>query len=373
MPTTTLILNIGSSSLKAAVAVGRRIVVRLTIDRFGRQAQIRIKTEQGAEQFTATIRDVRQALTILRGCLRVWHITPTRIAHRIVHGGQKYTGPTRLTPPVLRYLRTLVSIAPLHQPANLDGVAFSRRTWPRATHWGVFDTALYRALPAAVRTYALPHALTDRLHIEKYGFHGLSHTWAFSRAARALGRTARQTSAVTVHLGSGASMTLWADGRPRDTTMGFSPLEGLVMSTRSGDIDPAIPLYLQEHLGWTPRRVKDLLEHRAGLVGLSGLSDMRDLLVAAGHPVAGWPKRRWATAVRARARLALDVYCYHVRRALSAYLGLLPPTAAIVFTGPVGENRTIQRLVLADLPVARGRRRLTVHADEEQALFDQLP
>src|SRR4029079_1420227 len=138
-----------------------------------------------------------------------------------------------------------------------------------------------------------PIQLTKRLHIEKYGFHGTSHAWAFAQAAKKLGLAAKKVSAVTVHLGSGASMTLWHNGRPIDTTMGFTPLEGLVMSTRSGDIDPAIPHYIQKKLGWSAARINTMLEEHAGLVGISGLKDMRDILGATGHHVPGWPRKAW--------------------------------------------------------------------------------
>lgn len=277
-----------------------------------------------------------------------------------------------LTPAVLGSLKKLIRLAPLHEPANLAGVAFARRAWPKAKQWGVFDTAIYRALPEHVRTYALPRRTSRSLGIEKYGFHGTSHAWAFRMAAKKLGISRLKLSAVTIHLGAGASMTLWQNGRPTDTTMGFTPLEGLVMLTRSGDIDPAIPLYLQEQNGWSARRVDDLLVHHSGLVGLSGLKDMRDILAAVGKPVAGWPRPKLSATTRKNARLALDVFIYRIRRYLAAYLGMSEQPKVIVCTGPIAENRTIQKMILDALPAARGVRTLSVHADEEQAIVDQL-
>lgn len=252
------------------------------------------------------------------------------------------------------------------------GVDFAQRTWPAAQQWGVFDTAIYRSLPVSVRTYPLPTDLAHRLRIEKYGFHGTSHAWAFRQAARKLHQPIRRTSAVTMHLGSGASMTLWHLGRPVDTTMGFTPLEGLMMATRSGDLDPAIPLYIQHHLGWSWRRVERLLERHAGLLGISGLSDMRDILGATGHPVPGWPRRRWSARTRSKSKLALEMYLYHLRRTLASYLGLYPGVRLVIFTGPIGENRVVQRLILRDLPAARRIQRITIPADEEQAIVDAL-
>lgn len=372
MQRTLLVLNAGSSSVKFAVARDGKITMRGAIDHLGRSARIRMTAGRRNTMKVGAVPNLKAAFRVVKKTLASERIVPDAVAHRIVHGGQRFSRPIRLTPSALRYLHTLVELAPLHQPANLMGVDFSKKRWPRAVEWGVFDTAVYRSLPIRVRTYALPPNLTKRLHIEKYGFHGLSHGWAFREAARKLRRSSRALSAVTLHLGSGASMTLWRRGRPADTTMGFTPLEGLVMSTRSGDIDPAIPLYIQKRLGWSAQRVGRLLEQHAGLIGLSGLRDMRDVLEAAGHDVPGWPRGRWNALTRKRAALALDVFIYHVRRTLAGYLGLFRASEPIVFTGPVGENRMIQKMILRDLPAARRTKVLTVHADEEQAIVDAV-
>ena len=371
MPRTILVLNAGSSSVKFAVAHDRHIFVRGNIDHFGQRAGVRLMAGRHTSQRTANIPNLRTALTAVHKILAKLNITPTIVAHRIVHGGPKLSKPSKLTPAVIRYLHQLIELAPLHQPANLLGISFAKKAWPKATEWGVFDTAIYRALPVKVRTYALPRNITKRLHIEKYGFHGLSHDWAFRQLAHQLNKPINKLTAVTIHLGAGASMTLWKHGRPADTTMGFTPLEGLVMATRSGDIDPAIPLFIQDKLGWSAKKVEHLLEQHAGLVGLTGMSDMRDVLGAAGHSVLGWPRRRWTTAARKRAKQALDIYIYHVRRTLAGYLGLAD-VQAIVFTGPIGNNRTIQKLILRDLPAARRIKCLAVIANEEQDVVDQL-
>lgn len=369
---TVLVLNAGSSSVKFAVARGRRIFLRGQIEHFGRNARVSIRTSRSHQQLVTAIPNLRSAFLFIRGLLKDLRITPSLVAHRIVHGGQRFSRPTRLTPSVVKYLHGLVELAPLHQPANLMGVAFAQKAWQDATAWGVFDTAVYRSMPERVRTYALPHELTKKLHIEKYGFHGTSHTWAFRSAAAVVGITPRKLTAVTVHLGAGSSMTLWDRGTPIDTTMGFTPLAGLVMSTRAGDIDPAIPLYLQEKLRWSTSKVVHLLEHESGLVGLCGLRDMRDVLGAIGHPVPGWPRRRWPSITRTRAKLALEVYVYYIRHCLAGYIGLLGNAKVIVFTGPIGANRAIQKMVLDKLPAARGIRRVTVPADEEQAIVDAV-
>lgn len=367
MPRPVLVLNAGSSSVKFAVAKGQNIFLRGEVDHFGKQARITFSRNGRVSRKISAVQNLHAAFAVVGKILHAQKVVPSIVAHRIVHGGQKLSKPTKLTPAVVQYLHKLIELAPLHQPANLMGVAFAKKTWPKATEWGVFDTALYRALPVKVRTYALPRALTARLHIEKYGFHGLAHDWAFHQAATKLKISPRRLSAVTVHLGSGASMTLWKHGRPIDTTMGFTPLEGLVMATRSGDIDPAIPLYIQEKLRWSPKKVEHVLEQHAGLLGLSGLSDMRDVLSAAGHHVPGWPRHRWTNAAKKKATLALNVYMYHVRKTLAGYIGM-SQVKAIVFSGPIGTNKTIQSMILHDLPAARGIKYLSVPADEEQAI-----
>lgn len=357
--------------MKFAVARGGKIFIRGNIDHFGKSTGIRLVAGHHVSSRTAAIANPQSAFRAMRKILDHLNITPDVVAHRIVHGGQKLSQPTKLTQSTLHYLHTLIDLAPLHQPVNLMGVYFAKKTWPKATEWGVFDTAIYRALPVKVRTYALPRDITKRLHIEKYGFHGISHDWAFNQAAKRLKESPRKLSAVTLHLGSGASMTLWKHGRPIDTTMGFTPLEGLVMSTRSGDIDPSIPLYIQEKLGFSAKHVEHLLEQHAGLLGLSGLHDMRDILGAAGHHVPGWPSHKYGAVAKKRAGLALDVFAYHVRRTLAGYLGLAS-AQVVVFTGPVGANSTIQKMILHDLPAARGIRRVTVDADEEQAIVEAV-
>lgn len=370
---TLLVLNAGSSSVKFAAARGRDVVLRGAIDHFGRSAEIQLAARNRRRTTEERIPNLRSAFSWIRTTVKELEFRPDAVAHRIVHGGEKLVKPALLTPSVLRYLHNLVPIAPLHQPANLMGVVFAKKTWPKAVQWGVFDTAIYRSLPAWVRTYALPRGLAERLHIEKFGFHGIAHEWSFRQAAARLHVLTQQLSAVTAHLGSGASMTLWSKGRPADTTMGFTPLEGLVMATRSGDIDPAIPLYIQERLGWSAQKVQHLLEEHAGLVGVSGMRDMRDILHAAGYPVRNWPRRQWNSTTRKKARLALDMYIYHVRRTLAGYLGMVSRVRAVIFSGPIGENVIMQKLILRDLPAARGIRTLSIHTDEEQAIMGKIP
>ena len=370
---TALVLNTGSSSVKFAVARGRKIFLRGLIDHFGRRAEVMTTLNGRRRVETMAVPNLRAALGIIRHQLSDNGLRPDAVAHRIVHGGQRFTKPTRLSPTNLSYLHNFVELAPLHQPANLAGAAWAKKAWPSAPQWGVFDTAVFRGMPERARTYALPRRLARRLKIEKYGFHGTSHAWAFRRAANELNKPINKFSSITIHLGAGSSMTLWQNGRLMDTTMGFTPLAGLVMSTRAGDIDPAIPLFIQRKLHWSPEKVSNLLERESGTYGLCGLREMRDILDAAGYPVPGLPRGHWTKTVRTNARHALEIFIYSVRRNLAGYLGMFGKVDAIVFTGRIGANRDIQRLVLEQLPAARGIIRLTVPADEEQAMVDAIP
>lgn len=365
---TLLVLNAGSSSLKFAVWINHHERWRGQIEQIGGAAYLMIEKKH-QPVVSATMAGALKQLKIY---LFDQGIRPTTVAHRIVHGGDWYNRPTRLTPTVLRRLQTLCPLAPLHLPLNLSVVRLAQRYWPDSVAWGVFDTAVFHDLPTAARVYALPTAVTKKFHIRKYGFHGISHAWAFQQAAKQLGRRPRSFHAVTVHLGAGDSITQWESGRAVDTSMGFTPLEGLTMATRTGDLDPMIPLFLQQRGGFSIRQVVTMLNRQSGLYGLTGLKDIRDVLGAAGHPVPGWPRRRWTTTKRRQSKLALEIFRYDIQRYLSSYVGLSPHLQAIVFTGAVGQNRTVQRLVLAGVTVPRAVRVLTVPTDEERAIAEAV-
>jgi acetate kinase len=241
------------------------------------------------------------------------------VGHRIVHGGREFIEPVVIDAEVEARLRALVDLAPLHQPKSLAALDAARRLLPDVRHIGCFDTAFHATLPAAASTYALPREWRERWDIRRYGFHGLSHSWA-SRRARQLVPGVRRV--VTAHLGAGASLAAVLDGRSVDTTMGFTPLEGLVMATRSGSVDPGLLLWLEEHEGLSPRQIAAALEHRSGLFGLAGTADMRELLAR----------------TDADARLALEVYLHRLASGIAAMTVALGGLDALVFTGGVGEN-----------------------------------
>ncbi|SNQ49087.1 Acetate kinase [Frankia canadensis] len=243
------------------------------------------------------------------------------VGHRVVHGGTEFTGPVRVDAAVAARLRALTALAPLHQPAALDAYDLVRAALPDLPHVACFDTAFHSRLPAAAATYALPAAWRERHGLRRFGFHGLSHAHASRRATELTG--ARRV--VTCHLGSGASLAAVRGGVSVDTTMGFTPLEGLVMGTRSGTVDPGALLWLQTEAGMTARELTDGLFHAAGLRGLAGTADMR--AVESG-----------ARAGDAACGLALDVYLHRLRGQIAAMAAALGGLDALVFTGGVGEN-----------------------------------
>lgn len=245
--------------------------------------------------------------------------------HRIVHGGTEFSGPVLLDAHALERIRALTDLAPLHQPKSLHGVQLVSRALPNVPAVGCFDTAFHARMPQAAATYALPEAWRSRWPVRRFGFHGLSHAWGSARVAALLRRDVRELRIVTCHLGSGASLCAVDRGRSVETTMGFTPLEGLVMATRSGNVDPGLVLWLQEHAGVSASELSETLERRSGVLGLAGTADMRAVVQSA---IAG----------DERAVLALDVYVHRLRAEIAAMAAAMNGLDVLVFTGGVGEG-----------------------------------
>lgn len=247
------------------------------------------------------------------------------VGHRVVHGGERFHRATVIDDDVVGAIERLQPLAPLHNPPAVAGIRAARRALPAVPQAAVFDTAFHATLPRAASTYAIDADLAERWAVRRYGFHGTSYRFVSRRAAETLGRPVEELRMVILHLGNGASAAAIAGGRSVDTSMGLTPLEGLVMGTRSGDVDPAVLLYLARNAGLGIDDLDDLLNRRSGLLGLSGRSDMRDVVAAA----AGGDDR---------ARVALDVYLHRVRHYIGAYAATLGGMDALVFTAGVGEN-----------------------------------
>jgi len=257
------------------------------------------------------------------------------VGHRVVHGGARFTAPARLDDDVVAALRGLAELAPLHQAPALAAIDAVRQALPDLPAVACFDTAFHASLPVAALTYAVPRRWREELGVRRYGFHGLSHAYAARRASRLLGLLSNELRIVTCHLGSGASLAAVAGGRSVDTTMGFTPLEGLVMATRSGTVDPGLVLWLQQHAGLPAAEVLDGLEHGGGLFALAGTADMRAVLAAV---VDG----------DVAARLGLDVYLHRLRAGIAAMASAMAGIDVLVFTGGVGERSAAVRAGAAD-------------------------
>lgn len=252
------------------------------------------------------------------------------VGHRVVHGGLRFRSPVRIDEGVVGGIRGMIPLAPLHNAVNLAGIEAALRLCPRIPQVAVFDTAFFRTLPPHACQYALPYDITRQYPIRRYGFHGISHRYVASQAAGFLRRPLAALRLITLHLGNGASAAAIRDGMCIDTSMGMTPLEGLIMGTRCGDVDPAVPVYLARNLGLNPDEIETLLNQDSGMKGLCGHNDMREV-------------HRLAQRGDERARLAIDMYCYRIIKYVGAYYAALGGLDALVFTAGVGENDPLIR------------------------------
>jgi acetate kinase len=328
-----LVVNSGSSSIKYQVVAPDEAGPRSggVLERIGEPLARWTEHAAGEPERVRQVKaaDHREAFAQIAGALRAAGGTSAdelaAVGHRVVHGGERFQAPTRIDAAVLRAIRELASLAPLHNPANALGIEVCLDAFPDVPQVAVFDTAFHHTLPPRAFRYAVPEPWYQRHGVRRYGFHGSSHRFVAERAAEALGRPLAACNLITLHLGNGASAAAIEGGRCVDTSMGMTPLEGLVMGTRSGDLDPAVPLYLQRAGGVSAGDVDAALNHASGLEGLAGTGDVRELLAreAAGDE---------------RAALALELYAYRVRKYVGAYTAVLGAVDALVFTGGVGEN-----------------------------------
>ncbi|WP_283137169.1 acetate/propionate family kinase [Rhizohabitans arisaemae] len=334
MSAPVLVLNIGSSTVKYELLDGRsgeRHAEGLA-ERLGEGEGLLTHTAgDGARSVKRLERpDHETAMAAILDAFAEWgpdlsRITLTAVGHRVVHGGSRFSAPVLIDDRVVKAIEELVPLAPLHNPANLVGIRIARRIFPGVPQVAVFDTAFHQNMPPAAYTYAVPPDWITEHGVRRYGFHGTSYAYVSRRAAHLLGRPPESTRLIVFHLGNGASAAAIDGGRSVDTSMGMTPLEGLVMGTRSGDLDPAIPAYLCRSAGLTPEAVDRALSRESGLLGLAGAGDMREV-------------RRRAAQGDPAAVLALEVYRHRIRKYAGAYFAVLGRVDAIVFTGGVGEN-----------------------------------
>jgi len=341
-----LVLNVGSSTLKFQLTATDRDTIannsdrrlaRGQIERIGGEAILTLGVEGGRTiKSTAPIRDHAAAvehvvawITSDESGVAISSVAEIEaVGHRVVHGGERFTQSTRVDDELWRELEDLIDLAPLHNPHNLRGITAARAVLgPGVPQVAVFDTAFHHSLGETAYLYAIPYQFYRRYRVRRYGFHGTSHRYVAYRYRQLTGRTREATKIITLHLGNGASACAISAGNSVDTSMGFTPLEGLVMGTRSGDLDPAILDFVSAKEGLSLREIDSLLNKQSGLLGISGLTgDMRELLAEE------------AESNDRRARLAIELFCYRVKKYIGAYLAAMNGADAVVFAGGIGEN-----------------------------------
>jgi acetate kinase len=352
-----LVLNCGSSSVKFQLIAtdldlieqnSDKRLARGIIERIGGEAIVTLTVEGGAQQrSTAQLRDIRATVDLIArwassaesGIEAVKSIGDIQaIGHRVVHGGERFTHSVLITDEVLHGIEDCIDLAPLHNPANIKGISAARDLFGEGLpQVAVFDTAFHQTLPDYAYLYALPYQLYRRYQVRRYGFHGTSHRYVAYRYRQLRGIAREETNIITLHLGNGCSAAAVRNGNSIDTSMGFTPLEGLVMGTRSGDLDPAIVEFIATKEGLSTGEVESLLNKQSGLLGLSGLtSDMRELLAEADEQN------------DRRALLAIEIFCYRARKYIGAYLAAMNGADAIVFAGGIGENSSEVRTRICD-------------------------
>jgi acetate kinase len=330
-----LVINSGSSSLKLALVepASGRISRQGIAERLGTpEACLRTRGAAGepARETPLPGGGHAEALELLLAELAELAEqpgqAPAAVGHRVVHGGETFAASVRVDDAAVAAIAACNELAPLHNPANLLGIEIARRRFPELTHVAVFDTAFHQTLPRKAFIYAIPYELYERHRVRRYGFHGTSHAYVAGEAARRLGKSPEELELLTAHLGNGCSACAVRGGRSVDTTMGLTPLEGLVMGSRSGDVDPNLHLFLAERAGLSLAQSTDLLNKKSGLLGISGASnDMRTLLDARARG-------------DQRAALAIDVFCYRLAKSLLGLSAALTRVDALVFTGGIGEH-----------------------------------
>lgn len=274
-----------------------------------------------------------------------------KIGHRVVHGGDEFTKPTLIDKNVLKHLTKYNKLAPLHNPYNLLGIKFCLKKISWAKNYAVFDTAFYKTLPDYAYRYALPNKIFKKFGYRKYGFHGISHEYVADQVAKKLKKPLSKLNLITCHLGSGCSITAIKHGKAIDTSMGFTPLEGVMMLTRAGDLDPAVPLKLIEN-GMSVLEVYKMLNFESGILGLTGYKDLRDVLTVAGYKIKNYKfKKKRSKEQFTQAKLAIQMFIYRVKKYIGAYFAVLGKVDCIVFTAGIGErSEIIRNLIMKDLP-----------------------
>ncbi|MGO4878130.1 acetate/propionate family kinase [Pedobacter psychrotolerans] len=344
-----LVINSGSSSLKYQLfkmpvpsPISSGLVERIGIEGSYIKHSVFKEAEKFITEKTAYIADhgegLKQVLALLSEGELAVIATPddiNAVGHRVVHGGENFSGPTLITTEVKEQIKKLFSLAPLHNPVNLRCIEVAEETFKKASQVAIFDTAFHQSIPQQAFRYAIPERYYKEEGIRVYGFHGTSHKYVSEQAIKWLDK--KTSKLISIHLGNGCSITAIRNGQSIDTSMGFGPLSGLMMGTRSGDIDPSVVFHLIEHAGYSLNQLSTLFNKESGLLGVGGSSDMRDI-------------RKLAASGDEQAVLALELYAYRIKKFIGAYAAILNGIDAIIFTAGVGENdRDMREAVCQEL------------------------
>jgi len=333
------VINSGSSSLKFKLfdMTTKEVLSSVTIEHIGEK--------------NSKIRTHHEALE----SLDVDFSSLDAIGHRVVHGGEEFHKSTIINEDVIKKIQELIPLAPLHNPPNLEGINIAIKKAPNVTQIAVFDTSFHSTMPIEAYLYALPYEMYEKYKIRRYGFHGTSHSYVLKQAAKELNKNINKLNIITLHLGNGASACAIQKGKSIDTSMGFTPLEGLVMGSRSGDIDPAIVLYMQRELGLSVDEVDSLLNKKSGLVGICSDNDVRNIINSRNE----------------KSKIALSMMIRRIKKYIGAYMALLGSVDAIVFSGGIGENSAYIRERVLDNNLAHGVEILVIKTDEELEIANE--
>ncbi len=366
-----LVLNAGSSSLKFTLFTQQlKKIISGNLERIGLTNSF-LGFSKGSKKQVINYKKIKNHQEALRKIIDLKDIPIDQIGlvgHRVVTGGHRFTKTVLVTKSVFAQLKKNDNLAPLHNPPNMMGISACFKILPKAKNVAVFDTSFHHSLPNYAYTYGLPQAINKKFKIRRYGFHGISHQYVAGQAAQKLKKPLNKINLISCHLGNGCSIAAIKKGKSVDTSMGFTPLEGLLMGTRCGDIDPALVTFLLANLKISPQQLDLLLNTKSGLLGISGISnDLREILVAAGYRVSGFkPNKKFSKAQRKNAKLALSIYIYRIKKYISAYYGILGKVDAIIFTAGTGErNADIRKMVMKDLPFEKKVKVLAIPTNEE--------
>lgn len=332
-----LALNSGSSSIKFRLFDSSKnfhLLKRGLAERIGQKTSsiCQIIENQPAHEREAALPDYRTAMHALFSDKDLAEVNA--VGHRVVHGGEQFKGPTLVNHEVIKEIRKLSQFAPLHCQPNVIGIEVLQELLPNIPHVAVFDTAAHATMDLKAFLYGIPIEYYEKHKIRKYGFHGINHTYVAHEAARILKKPLKELKIITCHLGNGCSITAFEKGKSIDNSMGLTPLEGLIMGTRCGDLDPSIIIYLIEELGLSSEQVTELLNKKSGLIGLCGKSDMRDIIATAKNGDNS-------------SKIAIEIFVYRIQKYIGAYIAALNGIDAIVFTGGIGENSSYIRALIA--------------------------